>query len=1022
METNVQSKRITALLLVMMLTFALFAPSAAAESFTAEVTVNKMTVRSGPNPSYDVIATLTKGKQVTVLSYSNGIAYISFDGLKGYAPVSNMKKVSSSSPSTGGSSLSGIGTVKVSRAKIYSSASTSANVIYTAKKGQSFTVLSTDGTWAKLQNGSYTGYTLISNLDISSSVTATPTATVKPTENVNVEPPPTGLATISKNDTKIYASASTSSKVYMTLGKGATFTILNMTDTWVKLQNGKYEGYVLRSRVTVQPGVTATPAVTSTPTPKPTATPANVSNMTAVGIGKVDVNLLYIYTAPDASSSKLTSIAKGKSVIVYSHGGGWALVQYGTYVGYVKFSGLAYYENSSIPVTPTPTPNNGTISETTSMPVITNCSAPIYKTQSTSSTKLKTLAIGTELTVLGFNDNWGLVKYGSTKGYMQLGALARISSITMSPDMNAKATVSASSAVFYKYASSSSAKVGSLSKGTEVTILASDGTWALVQYKTNTGYCTLSSLSEVQNPTITQNESVACIVTSSSPLYQYASTSSNKLISNVNKDTSVTMLGHNSSWALVTAGGKTGYMTISSLNKLKDVSLEADEAYTATVTAAGTVRKYMYSGSGSAGTVPQGMKVNVLAHNTTWALIERSGNKGYYPISSLQIQLDEFTSPTVKTFDVTVIQNASVYSKASASSSKLGTLSQGTDVTVTAYTNKWVRINYGGGTAYALKSQVSNVSYTTLKSGSSSSSDILKLQKALENLGYFDGLPAGNYGSLTTNAVSRFQTQVGMNATGTADQSTLRVLYGGYAPQSTIKSASLSKGSTGTNVTRLQTRLTYKGYLSAGIDGDYGNLTQSAVKLYQKVAGLTETGDADAGTLSSLFSSSAPKNTGSAITGTTHGGSTGGSGTGSYSTNPADDPSPGTASDKIEKVINTGLQQLGKTYVYGTSGPNTFDCSGFTTYCYRQVGVSLGRSAYAQGYGKGTKIETVGELRRGDIVCMNTLTDSDLSDHVGLYLGGGKFIHASSAAGKVIISSITSGYYNRVFSWGRRVV
>ena len=61
-------------------------------------------------------------------------------------------------------------------------------------------------------------------------------------------------------------------------------------------------------------------------------------------------------------------------------------------------------------------------------------------------------------------------------------------------------------------------------------------------------------------------------------------------------------------------------------------------------------------------------------------------------------------------------------------------------------------------------------------------------------------------------------------------------------------------------------------------------------------------------------------------------------------------------------------------------------------------------------------------LKRGDIVCMNTITDSDLSDHVGIYLGGGKFVHASSAAGKVIISSVTSGYYNRVFSWGRRIL
>ena len=62
------------------------------------------------------------------------------------------------------------------------------------------------------------------------------------------------------------------------------------------------------------------------------------------------------------------------------------------------------------------------------------------------------------------------------------------------------------------------------------------------------------------------------------------------------------------------------------------------------------------------------------------------------------------------------------------------------------------------------------------------------------------------------------------------------------------------------------------------------------------------------------------------------------------------------------------------------------------------------------------------ELKRGDLVFFDTVSDDDLSDHAGLYLGGGKFIHASSSAGKVIVSTLASGYYNRVFSWGRRVL
>ena len=92
------------------------------------------------------------------------------------------------------------------------------------------------------------------------------------------------------------------------------------------------------------------------------------------------------------------------------------------------------------------------------------------------------------------------------------------------------------------------------------------------------------------------------------------------------------------------------------------------------------------------------------------------------------------------------------------------------------------------------------------------------------------------------------------------------------------------------------------------------------------------------------------------------------------------------------------------------------------------MGVSLKRSAYAQGYDEAyAKVEGAENLKRGDIVFFNTISDSDLSDHAGIYLGNGYFIHASTGSSKkVVISEIStksgSDYYYRNFSWGRRVL
>lgn len=124
----------------------------------------------------------------------------------------------------------------------------------------------------------------------------------------------------------------------------------------------------------------------------------------------------------------------------------------------------------------------------------------------------------------------------------------------------------------------------------------------------------------------------------------------------------------------------------------------------------------------------------------------------------------------------------------------------------------------------------------------------------------------------------------------------------------------------------------------------------------------------------------------------------------------------------VDEMVLSAAEQLGCVYEYGITDPGrAFDCSSFTTYIYGLHGVSLPQEAKATGYLKtALRIEDKWDLVRGDIVCFDTIDDDDKSDHVGIYLGRGFFIHASSVYEHVVISHLSQ--YSDVFSWGVRVL
>lgn len=125
------------------------------------------------------------------------------------------------------------------------------------------------------------------------------------------------------------------------------------------------------------------------------------------------------------------------------------------------------------------------------------------------------------------------------------------------------------------------------------------------------------------------------------------------------------------------------------------------------------------------------------------------------------------------------------------------------------------------------------------------------------------------------------------------------------------------------------------------------------------------------------------------------------------------------------QIISTAKQYLGTRYVYGGSSPYGFDCSGFTMYVYKKYGYSFPHTASGQWQSSvGAKVYSASALNSGDLVffCDPSRSNGKVCSHAGIYIGNGKFIHASSAnSGGVVISSLYESYYSSYFVGGKHV-
>ncbi|CDM67336.1 Hypothetical protein CM240_0162 [Clostridium bornimense] len=114
-------------------------------------------------------------------------------------------------------------------------------------------------------------------------------------------------------------------------------------------------------------------------------------------------------------------------------------------------------------------------------------------------------------------------------------------------------------------------------------------------------------------------------------------------------------------------------------------------------------------------------------------------------------------------------------------------------------------------------------------------------------------------------------------------------------------------------------------------------------------------------------------------------------------------------------ILNEADSHIGKLYVWGATGPDTFDCSGFVQYVYGKVGIELTRTTYTQVAGRGTYIPK-GEEQPGDLVFFGSMTEPH---HVGIYVGKGMYIHAPQTGDVVKYSKLA---YSKDYCQARRII
>ena len=343
----------------------------------------------------------------------------------------------------------------------------------------------------------------------------------------------------------------------------------------------------------------------------------------------------------------------------------------------------------------------------------------------------------------------------------------------------------------------------------------------------------------------------------------------------------------------------------------------------------------------------------------------------------------------------TVTENVNFRTGPSTSYSSITVISKGSSIEVLSTSGNWVNAKYNGKTGYIYKDYVSNSTST------SETTQTTKYVNTTAGLNVRTG-PSTSYAKIVTLSYGQ-SVNVLFTSNGWS-----KINYNGstgYVSSQYLQSTKPSSSSSSETSQTVKYVNTTSGLnMRTGPATSYAKITTIA---YGQSVNVLSTSNGwskinysgSTGYVSSQYlQSKKPSSSSSSNSGST------------------------SVSSSASSVIAYAKTLLGKPYVWGAQGPNSFDCSGFTYYVFKnKAGIVLPRTSSAQSK-YGTSVSW-SNLRAGDLMFFDTNgANNGQVSHVGLYIGNGQMIHASSSQRKIVITSVNTSYYKNAFVNARRVL